>query len=162
MYDTQFFQYCKYMWVVDWWRKKSVQSVEWCKLRYKSQKWWGNNISLSVRGFVWLLLTIFTEFIRVFHQNKILALDVLLFTIVDHWPKLLRNIFSRFLDRDTLLPSPPVAKMVPLYWLHSTAWGLVSRSRKIPKKILCVIYPRDQLWEKAEEWILKFCSGETP
>ncbi len=29
--------------------------------------------------------------------------------------------------------------------------GVVSRSRKILKKKNCVIYPRDQLWEKAEE-----------
>ena len=99
---------------------------------------------------------------RVFHQNKILELDVLLFTIVDHWSKYLRKFFPRFLDSGTLPPPQPeiwfryIKKLILSYrllsivctpkiiFLYSDGFpqpgGVVSRSRKIlKKKNLCYL-----------------------
>ena len=66
-------------------------------------------------------------------------------------------------------PPLPLFRLCPLGCFTTTkfwSWTFcfspyLTTDPNISKKN-CVIYPRDQLWEKAEEWIPKCCSGETP
>ena len=74
-----------------------------------------------------------------------------------------------FHDFRTAAHYPPQARKIVLLYkifyivtaFDSPGGGVVYRSRKIPQKIYCVIYPNDQLWEKAEDWALTFCSFGT-